>query len=243
MRTFAVVSLLLSAPLVALAADPPGGPGWYQSLVGFNVSTTSGVLIIAADTPGKLLGTKGTLLQIRFERGIALWLGKEIKEADGELERALLTLYVSADMVRAFIKQPLSKLTPTPPGNGPGNPNQPLSGPFPGTAASVGGRVGGALPPVSAAAAAQDFPDARPASPPTIISPPRNRPGGVDVVPGASSAPASGAGSGGTARVIAREDHDAWLAKVLRLWGEEGARCETKAYGPGWVSICEPRSA
>jgi len=43
--------------------------------------------------------------------------------------------------------------------------------------------------------------------------------------------------------VIAREDHEAWLLKVLRLWGEDGARCETKSYGPGWGSVGEPRAA
>jgi len=62
---------------------------------------------------------------------------------------------------------------------------------------------------------------------------------GVQIFPPSAAGPASG-GSGKPTRVIALEEHEAWLKKVLRLLDEDGARCETKGYGPGWISICDP---
>ena len=73
--------------------------------------------------------------------------------------------------------------------------------------------------------------------PPVAIVSPPPRQGAPDIVPPARSG--TGGGAGGTTRVIARDEHDAWLIKVLRLLDEDGARCETKPYGSGWVSVCE----
>src|SRR6267142_6576576 len=103
-----VALLVIVLAGVALAADPPGGPSWYQLADhGLNVSTTSGTLLIAAGTPGQLVSVRmNGNLQIRFERGLATWLGKEIT-TDGGFS-ATLTIDVEPGMVRAFVKQPLS---------------------------------------------------------------------------------------------------------------------------------------
>ena len=237
MRPIVVVALLVSAPLLALAADPPGGPGWYQAIDGFNVSVVGkGTLIIAADTPGQLVGvTTGGLLTIRFERGIALWLGTEITSDPA------LTISVPPTTVRAFIKQPLSRLGP---GQNPG-PGRGVGG-GPGTLGPLGssGTFGGG----NAVGVQRDtvvtLEDTtrvvRTPAPEPLSLPPR--PGaGPSVLPPSTSAP--GGSTGGNTRVISREEHDARLRKLLALLGEDGATCETKGYGPGWISICEPRPA
>ena len=236
MRLLLVVALLVSAPLIVLAADPPGGPGWYQAIDGFNVSVPSrGTLYIAPDTPGQLIGvTSDGMLTIRFERGIALWLGREI------VNDALLTINVPPSSVRAFVKQPFSRLQDNPiasnGGAGPG-----VLGGFPGTTgAGVGGRSSVGVERETTVVLDDKVNVVQrqtPAAPPT----PDARGGGSQVLPPSGSG--GGGGAGGATRVIAREDHEAWLLKVLRLWGEDGARCETKSYGPGWISICEPRAA
>jgi hypothetical protein len=235
MRLLLVVALLVSAPLIALAADPPGGPGWYQAIDGFNVSVAQGTLLIAPDTPGLLIGvTPAGLLTIRFERGIALWLGREI------VNDPVLTISVPSSSVRAFVKQPFSRLQDNPiasnGGAGPG-----VLGGFPGvTGAGVGGRSAVGVERETTVVLDDKVNVVQrqaPAAPPT----PAGRGGDSQVLPPSGSS--GGGGGGGATRVIAREDHEAWLMKVLRLWGDDGARCETKSYGPGWVSICERRAA
>lgn len=234
----AIIVLLLSAlGGLALAADPPGGPGWYQAIDGFNVSVpTKGFLIIAPDTPGQLVGTTGNLLTIRFERGIALWLGREITNDP------LLTINVSPTSVRAFVKQPLSKQDD-------GTTKVTRGGAEPGalgalagttTGAGVGGRsnvgVGRETTLVvddTVNVVRRETPAAGPIA--------DGRGSGPQVFPPSGSG--AGGGTGGTTRVISREEHDARLAKVLALWEEDGARCETKGYGPGWVSVCESKAA
>jgi hypothetical protein len=235
MRLLVVVALLVSAPLIALAADPPGGPGWYQAIDGFNVSVAQGTLFIAPDTPGFLVGvTPGGLLTIRFERGIALWIGREI------VNEPVLTISVPPSSVRAFVKQPFSRLQDNPiASNGGGGPG--VLGSFPGvTGAGVGGRssVGVERETTVVVDDKVNVVQRQTAAAPPA---PDGRGGGSQSLPPSSSG--GGGGAGGATRMIAREDHDAWLLKVLRLWGEDGARCETKSYGPGWVSICEPRAA
>jgi hypothetical protein len=237
-----VVVLLLSLSAgFAFAADPPGGPGWYQVIEGFNVSTTKGILIIAADTPGFLKSATSTgMLSIQFERGIATWLGREIT-AVGEFATTL-TITVKPSEVRALLKQPLSKATPPGPGGSP-------SGFGGGSSGSGGGSIVGTGNSVSAVThhetvAVTDTQEVRIRSQPLEVlappSPDSRRPGGDVFRPPASSSGSAGA-PGRPGRVIAQEDHEAWLAKVLRLLGEEDARCQTKAYGPGWISICDPR--
>jgi hypothetical protein len=237
MRLLLVVALLVSAPLIALAADPPGGPGWYQAIDGFNVSITGrGTLFIAPDTPGQLIGVTGDgMLTIRFERGIALWLGREI------VNDALLTINVPPSSVRAFVKQPFSRLQDNPVANnggaGPG-----VLGGFPGTTtgAGVGGRSAVGVERETTVVVDDTVKVVQRQTPPAAPIP-DGRGGGSQILPPSGSV--GGGGGGGATRVIAREDHEAWLLKVLRLWGEDGARCETKSYGPGWISICEPRAA
>ena len=235
MRLLVVVALLVSAPLIAVAADPPGGPGWYQAIDGFNVSTAQGMVFIAPDTPGFLVGvTSAGLLTIRFERGVALSLGREVSDP------SLLTVSVPPTSVRAFVKQPFSRLQDNPVAGGVGGGPGVLGG-FPGvTGAGVGGRSAVGVE-RETTVVVDDKVNVVQRQTPAALPAPDGRGGGSQILPPSSSG--GGGGGGGATRVIAREDHDAWLLKVLRLWGEDGARCETKSYGPGWVSICDPRAA
>src|SRR2546430_380703 len=139
----AVVVLLLTAlagpALSALAADPPGGPGWYQLADDaiLNVTTPSGKLVITAGTPGFLVGATATTLTIRFERGIATWLGKEITADSSPATAATLTVpNVDPTAVRAFVRQPLSKVTPAPGGTSAGGSSSASGG---GALAGLGG--------------------------------------------------------------------------------------------------------
>ena len=246
MRSLLAVIVLLAAMFVgsALAEDPPGGKGWYQAVAGFNVSTAQGMLIISADTPGFLVGTTtvaGALkLNVRFERGIATWLNQEIT-SDGQF-RETLTIRVDPSEVRALLRQPLSK-APPPPGDS-STPPAPTGGGGARTLGPMDGVIGGGVgtPSVNVHRETTVVVDdnvtvvrrAATAGAPGSEGP---RPG-VQVFPPSSSRSPDG-GAGKATRAIAREEHDAWLLKVLRLWDEEAARCETKGYGPGWVSICE----
>ena len=109
----AVVVLLLTAPLAAVAADElPGGPGWYTLDIPVSVATTKGLLFINAGTPGKLVSysADGMLMRIRFERGLASWLGAEINSATSADTAATLTIDVDPSLMRSLLK-PVSKKT------------------------------------------------------------------------------------------------------------------------------------
>jgi hypothetical protein len=238
----AVVALLLAtAPLHALAADPPGGPGWYELTTTQIVPTSSGDLVIAGGTPGLLVGvaTNG-FLRLRFERGVATWLGREITSDGG----FALTLTVEVDpaFVRAFVKQNLSSAAP---GARRGGAEPGALGALGGGGITTGAGVGGTQGvnvQRDTTVTVEDRLNLVRAPAPAAAAVPDQRGGGAGVLPPAGSTVGGGAGGGAT-RTIAREEHDAWLLKVLRLLGEDGARCETKGYGPGWVSICEPSAA
>lgn len=242
MRSLIAVVVLLVIVLVgvALAADPPGGPGWYQlsSDSFISVPFEGGQLVIAGGTPGLLVGAQDGFLKIRFERGVATARGKEIT-SDGTLtERDALTLLIDPSQVKAFVKQPLSKARP--PADSPTR-----AGAEPGALGALGGGVGAGVG-TGAVGVQRDTTlvlddtvnvvrrataDAGPAAA-------GGGGGGTQVFPPSASGTAGG-GVGRPGRVIARDEHDARLVKVLRLLDEDGARCETKPYGPGWVSVCE----
>jgi hypothetical protein len=238
--TIAVVVLLVAAPLIALAADPPGGPGWYQLDITISVQIANGdTLTIAAGTPGFFTGvSRDGLFRIRFERGIVTQLGREITTDAGA--GATLTLEVPPELLRAFVKQPLSKKKDesTPPKKGGAEPG--ALGAIAGTGAGLGGtRAIGVKR--DTVVTVEDAPQLVSVAAPVPAMIPPTRQGQPDVFgPRGSS---SGGGTGGTTRVIGLEEHDARLKKILALLGEDGATCETKPYGPGWVSICEPARA
>ena len=239
----AVVVLLLAAPLAALAADPPGGPGWYQLMEDTTLSVPfeSGTLFIAGGTPGRLVGvTAGGQLRIQFERGLATSRNGEITTATGSAEAAALTVTVPPADVRAMLRQ--SKKAP---GSGDGSDGSASPHPNRGVAAVTGGGSsgGGIHRSTTRDVIVTDTDEVRFVHQPSAaaLTPPGgSRRGGTEVFP-----PMPSSGSGGAAglptRVIALDEHEEWLAKVLRLWGEDGARCQTKGYGPGWISICESR--
>lgn len=249
--TIAVVVLLLLASVASvLAADPPGGPGWYQLDISVSVAMPKGTLVITAGTPGQLVSfnADGTLMRIRFERGLASWLGSEITSGSSAENASLLTVDVDPQLVRALLKQLLSRTKPpddsTPPRTG---------GAEPGALGALAGTTGAGVTSAGAGTGTRGIGVQRETT--VVIDDTLNivrrgggeaavTPGGqrsgVQVFPPSASG-AGGGGAGGPGRVIAREEHDAWLAKVLRLWGEDAASCETKAYGPGWISICDPR--
>src|SRR5205823_3745301 len=52
------------------------------------------------------------LMRIRFERGLAAWLGSEITSASSADNAALLTVDVDPGLVRALLKQLLSRTKP-----------------------------------------------------------------------------------------------------------------------------------
>ena len=243
----AVVVLLVSAPPAARAADPPGGPGWYQLDTTVSVPTAKGTLVIAAGTPGQLvsINAAGTVMSIRFERGLASWLGAEINSGTSAENAALLTVDVDPAMVKAFVKQLLSRV-----GAGGSTPPPRRGGAEPGALGALGG--GGTTGAGFGGSRAVDInrdttvtlsDTVRVASAPgpvPVAAPPPRAPAPSIIPPGSSS---GASGGGGTMRAIGREEHDAWLKQLLAALGEDGARCETKGYGPGWVSICEPRAA
>jgi hypothetical protein len=234
-----VVLLLTAAAATALADDPPGGPGWYQLLdAGLNVSTTNGTLLVAGGTPGLLISVRSDgALNIRFERGLATWLGREIT-SDGEF-RDTLTIIVKPSEVRAFVRQPLSKVTPAPGGTSPrtGGSSSASGG---GTLAGLGGGQSITSATVTrTTVTVEDIEERRAAARPVVGEARESVRPRVQIFPPSAAGPASG-GSGKPARIIALEEHEAWLKKVLRLLDEDGARCETKGYGPGWISICDP---
>ena len=240
----AVVVLLLTAFCdVTLAGDPPGGKGWYQLepagrflSVKFKDGST---LVIAWGTPGFFIGVaKDGRFSIRFERGIfttKTGAGREVT-ADGGFED-VLTIDVEPSDVRALLRQPLSKATP-----GPDGAPSPTRG---GGSASGGGLAGlGGGQSITSATltrttvTVEDVEERRAAAPPAVSEARESVRRGVQIFPPSAAGPVSG--SGKSTRVIALEEHEAWLKKVLRLLDEDGARCETKAYGPGWISICDP---
>ncbi len=201
-----------------------------------------GTLVIAGGTPGFLMDvTPAGLLVIRFERGLASVRGRELT-VDGGFG-SQLTVEVDPANVTALLRQPLSKVNPE-------------TSPTPeaaGETAFGGGPVGASGSAMSVGRHTTNFIDdstttevrrerPRPAATVFTSGPPPRRPGGVDVFqPG--PAPSAQVATGGPARVIALAEHEEWLAKILRSLGEAGARCETKGYGPGWISICEPRGS
>jgi len=245
MRCLIAVVVLLATVVAgsAFAGDPPGGPGWYQlsTDVTLTVPTNSGDLLIAGGTPGFLVGvaTDGSL-RLRFERGIATWLGREIT-ADGGFG-PMLTIDIDPALVRAFVRQPLSKAEP---------PATRKGGAEPGALGAISGGGGGVVTGTGVGAVGmrrdtvvtvEDTRRVVRVSAPSTGAAPEGRRGSPELFPPPPSAASSGA-SGGQARIIARDEHEASLAKVLKLLGEDGANCETKSYGPGWISICEPLHA
>jgi len=233
----AVVALLLlvSAATVLAADPPPGGPTWYQAIDGFNVSTAKGFLIIAPDTPGQLIGVTGGLLTIRFERGIALWGPGEITSDP------LLTISVAPFTVRAFVKQPLSQKKDDSTTPRKGGAQSGALGALAGVSGAGSGTRGVGVQRETTLVIDDTVNVIRRGGTEAAVIPDSGR-SGVQVFPPSGSG-SGGGGAGRPGRVIAREEHDAWLVKVLRLLDEDGAACETKGYGPGWISICEPRSA
>lgn len=237
--TVAVLLLLLLLAAPAIAADPAGGPGWYQLTPDTFISVPfeTGMLVIAGGTPGFLVGvTPGGFLRLRFERGVATARGIEVT-ADGGFGAAL-TVDVDPTFVRALLRQPLSRATPG------GSPTPTTTG-----ETAFGGGPVGASGSVSAmgrhTTVIIDTTEEirrvthRPAPTffPTLSA--RQPTGGVDVFQPSSVSVSTATGR--PARVIALAEHEEWLAKILRSLGEDGATCQTKGYGPGWISICEPR--
>jgi hypothetical protein len=232
--------LLLAAP--AIAADPAGGPGWYQLTPDVVLTVpfaSGGDLLIAGGTPGFLVGvTADGLLRLRFERGIATARGIEIT-TDGGFGAAL-TVDVDPTLVRALLRQPLSKVTPatSPPDTG----GETAFGGGPvgasgSSAQSVGRHTTVFIDDSTRTEVRRERPRPAPTFFPTVSARP---PGRVDLFPPSPIAIAPSP-TGGQPRMIALEEHEEWLAKILRSLDEVGARCQTKGYGPGWISICEPR--
>jgi hypothetical protein len=135
LRTLMPLVILLTA-LPALAADPAGGPGWYQlhDDVFLSVPFEGGTLVIAGGTPGFLMGVAPGVLRLRFERGVASSRNAEITTDSGPAAVAALTVNVPQADVRALLRQPLSKAKPAP-----GSPS--LSTPGGGSASGGGGVV------------------------------------------------------------------------------------------------------
>jgi hypothetical protein len=245
MRPLVVVVVLLVIVFAgtALAADPPGGPTWYllQDDQVLTVTFEGGTLTVAGGTPGQLLGVVAGQFRIQFERGIATSRNGEITTASGVAEAAALIFLVDPKQVRAMLRQ--SSKTPT----APTTPSR--GGAEPGALGALGSPITGAGVGGSRAidvardttVVVDDRVNVVQRSTPTIIPAPAGRPPGPEVLtPPAAGAPG---GSGKPTRVIGLDEHEALLAKLLGWLGEEGARCETKGYGPGWISICTPRSA
>ncbi|PYM22098.1 MAG: hypothetical protein DMD78_15495 [Candidatus Rokuibacteriota bacterium] len=232
----AVVVLLLTAP-VALAGDPPGGKGWYQVNRALSVPFSGGGnLLIATFTPGRLVEvTAAGRLRIEFERGISTALKREITVDGGFSED--LTITVDPDEVTAFVRQPLSKATPSDDSSSAGGSSSASGG---GALAGLGGGQSITSATLTRTTVTiEDVEERRAAAPPAVSEARESVRRGVQIFPPSAAGPASG-GSGKSTRVIALEEHEAWLKKVLRLLDEDGARCETKGYGPGWISICDP---
>jgi hypothetical protein len=193
-----VLASMLLTPTLTDAEDQPGGQ-----------------LIIAAGTPGLLVSvTPAGFLTIRFERGIATTRGREIT-SDVAAKRPALTVNVDPAQVRgrALLRQPVSKAPATSPIGPAGGAGSTAAAPLAVSPAVVGAGGGSVAVSREVAVTIRNVEERRIDRRSEITAPgsaPERRPGGVEV----SRPTAGSAGAGATARVIAREEHDAWLTKA-----------------------------